>query len=76
MSLAEADNITRGILNKLQEVKEELLNGLCTDGGHHKQYSLEQVFTLLFGEEALEEERWHVEEDGSKWERWESGIPG
>ena len=45
-----------------------LLNGLNTDGGHHKQYEMEEALRLICGD------RWTNE---AKEEfQWENGIPG
>lgn len=59
----------------MEKIKEELLNGLYGDGGHHKQYHLAEAFKLLFGEEEYEKERWEINDRGEKWEKWEEGIP-
>ena len=52
---------------KLDAVVKELLDGLTTDGGHHKQYSLESALLALTGKKFVE--------DARKEFQWESGIP-
>lgn len=46
----------------IAEMKEALLEGLTTDGAHHKQYSLEQALLHLVGSDEysklIEEHRW------------------
>lgn len=40
---------------KKEQIKDLLCEGLSYDGGHHKQYCLEEVFKLIFGIEELED---------------------
>lgn len=52
---------------------ELILDGLMTDGGHHKQWYLEQVLLSLLGEGGVNKKREElVAEYG--W-AWELGIP-
>ena len=52
---------------KRDEVKELLCNGLSYDGGHHKQYYLQEVFKMIFGEEEFLEYK--------EANYWDDGIP-
>jgi len=52
---------------KLDLVTTELLNGLITDGGHHKQWHLENALKILPGSEFYDEAKDEF--------RWEDGIP-
>lgn len=63
MTEAEAEEI-RG---KLNQVTVALLNGLTTDGAHHKQYYLEQALSELVEPEWIEKAREEFQ--------WEKGIP-
>ena len=49
------------------EVVKALLEGLTTDGAHHKQYWLEQAFRALCEDEYVDKAKREVE--------WETGIP-
>ena len=49
------------------EVENLLIDGLITDGAHHKQYYLERVFRSLFKGE-------YVDQEKEKFQ-WEDGIP-
>lgn len=40
---------------KKEQIKELLCEGLSYDGGHHKQYYLEEVFKLIFGIEEFKD---------------------
>ena len=39
----------------LSSIEDEILNGLWTDGAHHKQESLENILKLLFGNKRSQE---------------------
>lgn len=60
-------NINRAVNN--------LLNGLMTDGGHHKQWYLEQALCELKGKDWVQANN-TVDEDGETYSAWEEGIPG
>ena len=49
------------------EMIGNLMNGLAFDGGHHKQYYLEQTLKYLVGEDEMR----RMKEE----EEWEDGIP-
>jgi len=49
-----------------QEMTEIILDGLCIDGEHHKQWSLEQLLIGLHGEDWVEKKRDE--------ESWKKGI--
>lgn len=44
----------------LEEIKELVLDGLCIDGGHHKQWYLEQIAKKL----EIDLEKEFTDEDG------------
>ena len=48
-----------------KKLVELCLDGLCTDGGHHKQAYLEDILKLP---KPTAEELWNIS--------WEEGIPG
>lgn len=48
-----------------KKLVELCLDGLCTDGGHHKQAYLEEILKLL---KPTADELWNIS--------WEEGIPG
>ena len=52
---------------KLDEVVKELMNGLVTDGAHHKQHHMEQALRLLTGDEWTDTAKQHFQ--------WADGIP-
>ena len=52
---------------KKEQIKELLCKGLSYDGGHHKQYYLEEIFKLIFNIEEFE--------DFKKVNDWDDGIP-
>lgn len=52
---------------ELNEIEVALVNGLQTDGGHHKQYYLEKALRWVIGPDALDELK--------EREDWEDGIP-
>jgi hypothetical protein len=67
----------------VEEAVNHLIGGLITDGGHHKQWDMEQALLSLMGEEWVEANKW-VDEGGEivpeandeeVYERWEPGIP-
>jgi hypothetical protein len=71
----------------IEAAVDHILNGLTTDGAHHKQWDMEQALIALKGEKWVEEQR-RVTEDGNVvsrdladdrkeecYERWEKGIP-
>jgi len=51
----------------IEELKFNLIEGLTTDGAHHKQYYLEFALLELVGTEMLEELR--------REHNWEEGVP-
>ena len=68
------DDFTRGYKKGYEEgnmnLKDFILEGLATDGGHHKQWYLEQILIKLgFDLEALRKEF-----QGKGYD-WEGGIP-
>jgi len=66
--IRERGNEMKAVDEIIEEARVALLDGLTTDGEHHKQYYLEKVFRLLCGDE-------HVDKEKSI-EEWEEGIPG
>lgn len=74
---------------QIKKVTKHILNGLMTDGGHHKQWDLEQALIALRGKDWVNRHRYvcydadgneRVVEDPDNcdedtWERWEEGIP-
>lgn len=68
----------------IEEAVIHLINGLTTDGAHHKQWDMEQALIALKGKEWVNTNRW-VDENGDVveqftrdqevYERWEEGIP-
>jgi hypothetical protein len=50
------------------DLRDLLIEGLVTDGAHHKQYYLEAALKIIIS-------RLEFEETKSEFE-WESGIPG
>lgn len=62
------DSIGRYLLReKLDEVVKTLLEGLNTEGGHHKQYYLEVALRQLCTDEWVDRAQRHLQ--------WEQGIP-
>ena len=58
--------------DKQQEIIELVKDGMYMDGGHHKQWYLEEVLKLCGVDvEKLYEEASEDEEDGG----WDRGIP-
>lgn len=57
---------------KVEEAVIHLLNGLHTDGAHHKQWDMEQALLSLVGKERVEEIKKAESEDDCY---WEEGIP-
>lgn len=51
----------------IDQMKELLLDGLVYDGGHHKQYYLEQVLQIITTKKEFTEFQ--------KEYHWEEGIP-
>lgn len=51
---------------KMEKIKDLCLEGLWTDGGHHKQYYLEEILRLT--------ELFDV--DTHRDYAWDAGIPG
>lgn len=52
-------------IDLIRSVTSVIIEGLTTDGGHHKQWALEQALKLLAPEE--------YEECKESWQ-WEAGI--
>jgi len=50
----------------MNNIIDLLTDALLTDGGHHKQWYIEQVLILLVGEEVVRERHEDLE--------WEEGI--
>jgi len=58
-----------------ERIKELCIGGLLNDGGHHKQYFLEQILAEVVEPAKVVEQlraEGYGEEDGSA---WEPGIP-
>lgn len=55
--------------NKLEEIKNICIDGLLTDGGHHKQWYLEQILEEI-GVDLVELRETLKKDDFS----WEKGI--
>ncbi len=54
-------------MNK-ETIKDLIIDGLCTDGSHHKQWYLQQILKALgFDEKKLKEEEYKDYD-------WEDGI--
>ena len=51
----------------LDQIVKEILYGLTTDGGHHKQHSLEKVFRLLCEDSYVDKAKAEFQ--------WKDGIP-
>jgi len=47
--------MSKSLSNIVREVQEECLNGLYTDGAHHKQESLDTILKLVSSAEEVEE---------------------
>jgi len=54
-------------MKKQEKAIELLKDALYTDGGHHKQYYIEQALITLTSEEYVKKEKEECE--------WEEGIP-
>ena len=52
---------------KEDDIREILLEALLTDGGHHKQYALEEALRLLIGNTMVNKLKDELQ--------WEDGIP-
>lgn len=59
------ETMTR-LKNLLTQIEDAALDGLCTDGAHHKQYYLELILELTAGEK-------EVSKLQKKYD-WEDGI--
>lgn len=59
---------------KVEEAIEHILNGLNTDGAHHKQWDLEQALISLVGQERVDQMKLEIIEEGI-YGVWEPGIP-
>lgn len=56
-------------------IKDMCVDGLCTDGGHHKQWFLEQILLRLgFDIKQLKKEAWDEIEDPDDGYSWKDGI--
>lgn len=51
---------------KFLDIRTKLIEGLTTDGAHHKQWALEQVLRILLPQESFEYCK--------SWKNWEDGI--
>ncbi len=49
------------------EIVKALLNGLMTDGAHHKQHSIETVLRMICEDSFVDEAKAELQ--------WEAGIP-
>lgn len=58
---------TQDYQDKIEQAVKEILDGLTTDGAHHKQYALEQALLLLTTPAFVQQQR-----DAYG---WEEGIP-
>lgn len=59
---------------QIEEIKNLVVDGLSTDGGHHKQWYLEEILKKLgYSKKAIEEEI-ALEEDWGGFE-FDEGIP-
>lgn len=62
-----------GIVNK-HKIKEHCISGLITDGGHHKQWFLEEVIKMLgYNLDKIKKEESTPNKNGD-WYEWEDGI--
>jgi hypothetical protein len=52
----------------LINIRDLVIEGLMTDGAHHKQYYLEAILGVILDHEEFEETKKEFE--------WEPGIPG
>jgi len=50
--------------HEIEKIEKLCCDGMCTDGGHHKQWYLEQIFKLVAKPETLNSLR----ESGFEWE--------
>ena len=57
----------------IEKELELIVEGLMTDGGHHKQWYLEQILLSLLGKDGVKNKRLEVLEK-YEW-AWEHGIP-
>ena len=55
---------------KLEQVKEFGVEALFTDGGHHKQWYIEEMLKLL----GVDLEEMRIEQLREGWLNWEEGI--
>lgn len=55
-------------MTKIADIQNTILNGLLTDGGHHKQAALEEALKQLVGEI-------HYNQLKAQYD-WKEGIPG
>lgn len=51
----------------LDNIVKEILEGLTTDGAHHKQYTLEMVLRMLCEDSWVDEAKKELQ--------WEEGVP-
>ncbi len=54
-------------MQNYDEIVKELLNGLMTDGGHHKQHSIETTLRLICDDSWVDEAKQEL--------GWDDGIP-
>lgn len=65
-----------GLQTRIDDAISVIMNKGCHDGGHHKQYALDQALRILAGERYDEIVReWEAGEDGPKTYEWGTGIP-
>ena len=56
----------------LLDIVDVVVDGLLTDGGHHKQASLEEILRIIYGNVVFNQFKKDSKEAGWGWER---GIP-
>ena len=56
---------------------QHAIDGLYTDGAHHKQWELEQILVALKGQDWVDEYKNNIEKlDPEEYYIWDEGIPG
>jgi hypothetical protein len=56
----------------ITEILDLATHGLLTDGGHHKQYYLEQIVLTMLGPDEFKRFRMNLRIDGYDWEDGQS----
>ena len=64
----DTDKLKEAEQKHRNEIASVLINGLTTDGAHHKQYALDRALMRIFDDAFYE--------DAKKEFKWEEGIPG